>query len=100
MLPDVDAPLGERDRAPDSNGRGQATPANAADGPAPAAGVVPLPEERRGKRPSAAQGDALQYATGVGSSERHMYHVATLRQGAQASATSRASLRLTGSPEK
>ena len=40
-----------------------------------------------------------QYATGVGSSERHMYQVATLRQGAQASATSRASLRLTGSPE-
>jgi len=27
----------------------QAVPANAADGPAPAAGVVPLPEERRGK---------------------------------------------------
>ena len=27
----------------------QAMPANAADGPAPAAGVVPLPEERRGK---------------------------------------------------
>ena len=54
----------------------------------------------KGEAASAAQGDALQYATGVGSSERHMYHVATLRQGAQASATSRASLRLTGSPEK
>ena len=44
----------------------------------------------------ARQAANVQYATGSGSSERHMYQVATLRQGCQAPATSRASLRLTG----
>ncbi len=74
----------------------QAAPANAVPGPAPGTGVVPL----EGEGAEGDSGGAFQYATGVGSSERHMYQVATLRQGAQASATSRASLRLTGSPEK
>ena len=43
--------------------------------------------------------EQVQYVTGSGSSERQIYQVATLHQGFQASATSRASLRLTGSPE-
>ena len=42
----------------------------------------------------------VQYATGSGSSDRQMYQVATLRYGAQATATSRASLRQTGSPRE
>ncbi len=51
--------------------------------------------------PCSAKGrDKGQYATGSGASERQIYQVATLHQGFQASATSRASLRLTGSPEK
>ncbi len=41
-----------------------------------------------------------QYSTGSGSSDRHRYHVPTVRQGSQLAATSRASLRDTGSPEK
>jgi hypothetical protein len=43
---------------------------------------------------------SCQYSTGSGSSERHKYQVATERNGAQASPTSRASARLTGSPLK
>ncbi len=41
-----------------------------------------------------------QYSTGKGSSDRQRYQVATVRQGSQLAATSRASLRETGSPEK
>src|SRR5437868_3101921 len=41
-----------------------------------------------------------QYSTGTGSNERQIYQVATVQYGAQAAATSRASLRLTTSPEK
>ena len=77
----------------------QAIPAIAVAGVSPVTGDAPL----RGKRNIAQrveQRGCAQYATGRGSSERHMYHVATLRQGAQAWATSRTSLRLTGSPEK
>jgi hypothetical protein len=36
----------------------------------------------------------------IGSKLRHKYQVATVRQGSQLAATSRASLRDTGSPEK
>src|SRR6478735_2740614 len=42
----------------------------------------------------------VQYSTGTGSRLRHMYQVATVRQGSQLAETSRASLRDTGSPEK
>ena len=45
-------------------------------------------------------GAGAQYSTGKGSSERQIYQVATLQYGAHAAATSRASLRLTASPEK
>jgi hypothetical protein len=41
-----------------------------------------------------------QYSTGSGSRLRQIYQVATDRNGAQASATSRASARETGSPLK
>src|SRR6476469_751351 len=49
-----------------------------------------------GPRPILPRGQSRRYSTGTGSSERHKYHVATVRQGSQLADTSRASLRETG----
>jgi len=70
-------------------------------------GVVKVPDDRldrlaevfKPRKIVHAAARALFY-TGTGSRLRHKYHVATVRQGSQFAATSRASLRETGSPEK
>ena len=57
------------------------------------------PRTRRAQRPHAASGRRRaarltpQYCTGIGSSERHRYHVATLRHGDHIAANSRSSRR-------